>query len=195
MTPALLLRDWQNFFMLTGAAAATLIGLLFVAISISVGTNLSIKQARNSLRTFVSPILIYYSQVFIISCLAVMPLQSINILGDVVVVLGGLNVFLSLKVCWRILVLHRDEIDLGHWIWHFLLPFITSVLFVCTAIGFFNGAQLAAPGLSVADLLCLTIGLRNTWVLTLWLVLHQGSRSDTALERQIDSTDSESLIG
>ncbi|HEU0000054.1 MAG TPA: hypothetical protein VFQ36_04100 [Ktedonobacteraceae bacterium] len=195
MTPVLTLRDWQNFYMLTGAAAATLIGLLFVAISISVGTNLSIKQARNSLRTFVNPILVYYSQVFIISCLAIMPLQSINILGGVVVVLGGLNIFLALKICWRILVLHRDEMELGHWIWHFFLPLITSILYVCTAIGFFNGAQLAAPGLSVADLLCLAIGLRNTWVLTLWLVMHQGPRGDTVPERQANSADSESLIG
>ena len=195
MTPVLTLRDWQNFYMLTGAAAATLIGLLFVAISISVGANLSLKQARNSLRTFVSPILIYYSQVFIISCLAIMPLQSINILGGVVVVLGGLNIFLALKICWRILVLHRDEMVLGHWIWHFFLPLITSILFVCSAIGFFNGAPLAAPGLSVADLLCLSIGLRNTWVLTLWLAFHQGPRGDTVPDRQANSADSESLIG
>ena len=193
MTPVL--RDWQNFYMLTGAAAATLIGLLFVAISISVGTNLGIQQARNSLRTFVSPILVYYSQVFLISCLAVMPLQSINILGGVVMVLGGLNFFLALKVCWRILVLHREEMDIGHWIWHFLLPLIAGILLICTAIGFFSGAQLSAPGLAVTDLLCLTIGLRNTWVLTLWLVLHQGSRSSTASENSATNADAESLIG
>lgn len=183
MTLLLTTRDWQNFYMLTGAASATLIGLLFVAISISVGTNLNIQQAKNSLRTFVSPILIYYSQVFIISCLAVMPLQNIDILGGVVVVLGGLNFFLALKVCWRILVLHRDEMDLGHWIWHFSLPLITSILFICTALGFFNGSQLAPAGLALADMLCLATGLRNTWVLTLWLVFHQGPRSDTAPEK------------
>jgi hypothetical protein len=195
MTLLLTMRDWQNFYMLTGAASATLIGLLFVAISISVGANLSIQQARNSLRTFVSPILIYYSQVFIISCLAVMPLQSITILGGVVVVLGGLNFFLALKVCWRILVLHRDEMDPGHWIWHFLLPLITSILFVCSAIGFFTGWQLAPAGLALADILCLATGLRNTWVLTLWLVFHQGSRSDAAPEKLATSADSESLVG
>ena len=195
MTPVLTLRDWQNFYMLTGAATATLVGLLFVAISIAVGTNLSIKQARDSLRTFVSPILIYYSPVFVISCLAVMPLQSINILGGVVVILGGLNIFLVLKVCWRILVLHHDEMELGHWIWHFLFPLIASILFVCTAIGFFNGVQLAAPGLAVADLLCLSIGLRNTWVLTIWLALHQRSRSDVTSEKLANGADSESLIG
>lgn len=189
------MRDWQNFYMLTGAAAATLIGLLFVAISISVGANLSLQRARNSLRTFVSPILVYYAQVFAISCLMVMPLQSRNIPGLVIIVLGGINFFLALKVCWRILVLHRDEMDLGHWIWHFSLPLIAGILLVCIAIGFFNDTQLAAPGLAITDMLCLTIGLRNTWVLTLWLLLHQGQRSNSASENATNNADSESAIG
>ena len=195
MTLLQTIREWQNFYMLTGAAAATLIGLLFVAISISAGTNLSFERARNSLGTFVSPILVYYVQAFLISCLAVIPLQSINIPGFVIVVPGIIDVFLSLKVCWRILVLHRDEMDLGHWIWHFLLPLLTGLLLVGIAIGFFDDVQLAVPGLALADLLCLTIGLRNTWVLTLWLILHQARNNNAVTEKTADNTDSEAIIG
>lgn len=189
------IRSWQNFYMLTGAAAATLIGLLFVAISISVGTNLSVERARNSLRTFVSPILVYYVQAFLISCLAVIPLQSINIPGFIIAVPGIINVVLALKVCWRILVLHRDEMDLGHWIWHFLLPLLAGLLLIGIAIGFFSDVPLTIPGLAIADLLCLTIGLRNTWVLTLWLILHQARNNNAGTEKATDNADAESLIG
>src|SRR5690348_10393056 len=168
MTLLQTIRDWQNFYMLTGAAAATLIGLLFVAISISVGTNLSYERARNSLRTFVSPILVYYTQAFVISCLAVIPLQNVTIPGFVVAVPGIINVFLAMKICWRILVLHREEMDLGHWLWHFCLPLLTGLLLISIAIGFLYDAQLVTSGLAIAVLLCLAIGLRNTWVLTLW---------------------------
>lgn len=195
MTLLQTIRGWQNFYMLTGAAAATLIGLLFVAISISVGTNLSVERARNSLRTFVSPILIYYVQAFGISCLTVMPLQSINIPGFVIAVPGIIDVVLALKTCWRILVLHRDEMDLGHWIWHFLLPLLTGLLLIGIAIGIFIDVPLAAPGLAIADLLCLTIGLRNTWVLTLWLILHQARNDNAVSEEATDKVDSSSLIG
>jgi len=195
MTLLQTIRGWQNFYMLTGAAAATLIGLLFVAISISVGTNLSFERARNSLRTFVSPILVYYVQAFVISCLAVMPLQNITIPGFVIAVPGIINIFLALKICWRILVLHRDEMDLGHWIWHFLLPLLTGLLLVGIAIGFFYDMQLVATGLAIADLLCLTIGLRNTWVLTLWLILHQARNNSVGTEQVTDNADSGSLIG
>ncbi len=187
------LHDWQNFYMLTGTAAATLVGLLFVAISI--GSNLPVKQARDSLRTFVNPILNYYSQALLVSCLALMPLQSSLILGGVLLVLGSINIFLSLKVCWRMLVLHSgDALGLGHWIWHFLLPLVAGILFVCTAIGFLLGEQLALLGSSLTDLLCLTIGLRNTWVLTIWLVLHRRQSSDVDPEQQANRTVSASPI-
>jgi hypothetical protein len=88
--------------------------------------------------------------------------------------LGILNIVLASKVSWRIRIFHReDEIDFGHWIWHFLLPFIAGLLFLGSAIGFLLGVQLAPLGLATADLLLLSIGLHNTWVLTLWLALHR----------------------
>lgn len=169
------LHNWQNFYMLTGTAAATLIGLLFVAVSITVGTHISGKRASNLLHTFVSPTLIYYAQVLLISCLAVMPLLNLFAFQVALAVLGCLNIFLALKVCWRILVVHKDEqIDLEHWVWDTVLPFVAGILLLGSAISFSQSGQLAPLGLSIADLLCLAIGLHNTWVLMLWLILHQG---------------------
>lgn len=171
----LTLHDWQNFFMLTGTAVATLIGLLFVAVSITVGTQISGKRATDLLRTFVSPTLIYYAQVLLISCLAVMPLPNLFAFEIVLAVLGCLNIFLALKICWRILVVHRDEhINFEHWVWDIVLPLVAGILLLGSAISFSQSGQLAPLELSIADLLCLAIGLHNTWVLMIWLVLHQG---------------------
>jgi hypothetical protein len=172
MLNMLVLRDWQSFYLLTGTATATLIGLLFIAISI--GSNLPRQQITNNLQTFVNPTLLYYFQVFLVSCLAVMPLQSPFIYIGAFATLGILNIVLTSKVYWRIRVIHsEDEIDIRHWIWHLLLPFTTGLLLLASAIGFLLGIQLAPLGLAIADLLCLTIGLHNTWILTLWLALHR----------------------
>ncbi len=45
------------------------------------------------------------------------------------------------------------------------------------------------PGLSIADLLCLTTGLRNTWDLTIWLILHRGQSSEASSEERSSRTD------
>lgn len=170
MTLMPVLHDWQNFSMLTGAAAATLIGLLFVAISI--GTNLAMKGVADALQTFVTPTLIYYFQVLVASCLAVTPLQSPFVFGGALAILGCVNIVLALQVLWRIRVIHTNKkIDLRHSIWHFLLPLLVGLLFIGTAIGFFFSEPLAAIGFCLTNLLCLTIGLHNTWTLTIWLAL------------------------
>ena len=181
----LALHDWQNFYMLTGTAAATLIGLLFVAVSISMGTNLPLRQAANSLRTFVNPTLLYYVQALVVSCLSVMPLSGPLLLSVVLIVLGCIDIFLTAKVCWRILVLHRNEtIDLGHWVWHTAFPLLAGILYGGVAIGLLTGQQLAVGILSIPDLLCLAVGLHNTWVLTIWLLLHREGWDATQDEQQ-----------
>ena len=45
------------------------------------------------------------------------------------------------------------------------------------------------PGLSIADLLCLTTGLRNTWDLTIWLILHRWQSSEASSEEQANRMD------
>lgn len=53
------LRDWQNFSPLTGTAAATLAGLMFVAISL--GSRSITPIDVPALRVFVSPTLVISS--------------------------------------------------------------------------------------------------------------------------------------
>jgi hypothetical protein len=183
------LHDWQNFYLLTGTAAATLIGLLFVAFSISVGANITARKATDAIDTFVTPILLSYAQVFFISCLGVIPFQSFLIPGALLLAQGSANTLLAIRVAWRILALHREDMDRGHWVWHFLLPFLAGILLVSTALGVLTGEPLATAGLAVADLLCLAIGLRNSWMLTIWLVLYRTQGNDASPEKQTRGMD------
>jgi hypothetical protein len=187
------LRDWQNFYLLTGTAAATLIGLLFVAVSISVGSNLTVRKATDAISTFVTPILLSYAPVFLISCLGVIPFQSSFIPGAILMVQGSATILLALWVSWRILALHRDDMDRGHWVWHFVLPLVAGILLVATAFGVLQGASLALAGLAIADLLCLAVGLRNSWTLTVWLILYRTQGNDASPEKQVKDRDMASL--
>ena len=179
----LALHDWQSFYTVTATAAATLVGLLFVAISI--GGYIPEKEAREYTRTFVSPILINYAQVLILSCIALMPVQNGLIFPIAVVILGIINIFLVSKVLWRIQVVHRNDraVERDNWIWHVVVPGIGSLLLLVGAVDLFYNGQIAPLVVAVAELLYLALGLRNTWTLMIWLTVHSGGRF-TASERE-----------
>jgi hypothetical protein len=63
-------HGWENFFIVGATAGATLIGLLFVAITL--GAGLSTPQGLNASRAFLTPTLILFSGV-LFACMAVLP--------------------------------------------------------------------------------------------------------------------------
>jgi hypothetical protein len=176
----LTLHDWQNFYILTGTASATLIGLLFVAIS--AGGYIPAQQAREYTRTFVNPILLVYAQVLFVSCLFLIPLQSTLLFSIVLSALGIFNLLLTGKVLWRIRVVHRDdtEIERNHFVWYTLLPIVVSLLLIGSAVGFFLAIPFTLLIIASVVLATLAVGLRNTWNLMLWLTMHRGvSRAES----------------
>ena len=65
------LHAWHEFYLLVGTAAATLLALLFVAVSLGTGY-LGDKDQRGP-RTFMSPVVIHFTSVFFISAVCLVP--------------------------------------------------------------------------------------------------------------------------
>jgi hypothetical protein len=59
------LQRWHDFYLLVGGAAATLVGLMFVAISL--GSRLITEQSVPALRVFVTPTIIHFIYVLVIA--------------------------------------------------------------------------------------------------------------------------------
>src|SRR5579872_2675981 len=70
-----MLHGWENFFVAAATAGATLIGLLFVAISL--GTGLSTSHGLNATRAFLTPTLIRFSGVLFVSLAMLPPWPSV----------------------------------------------------------------------------------------------------------------------
>ena len=65
------LKQWHDFYMLVGTAGATLLALLFVAVSL--GAGFLTDERRPATRTFMSPVVLHFSSVFFLSAIALFP--------------------------------------------------------------------------------------------------------------------------
>ena len=65
------LKQWHDFYTLVGTAGATLLGLLFVAVSL--GAGYLTEEHQLAIRTFYSPVVIHFTSVFFLSAVALFP--------------------------------------------------------------------------------------------------------------------------
>ena len=75
---AALMRDWHDFYALVGTAAATPVGLMFVADSI--GADISSEKDLEPMKTFITSPVVHFSIARLI-CLATLPTQTWTMRG------------------------------------------------------------------------------------------------------------------
>jgi len=66
--------DWDNFYMLAGGTGGTLIGLIFVVITL--GIDHAQKGDELRARVFVTPILVYFTNLLVIAMVMVPPMPD-----------------------------------------------------------------------------------------------------------------------
>jgi len=67
--------DWDNFYMLAGGTAGTLIGLIFVVITL--GMDHAQEGDALRIRIFVTPILVYFVRLLVIGMVMVPPMAPL----------------------------------------------------------------------------------------------------------------------
>ena len=66
-----MLEHWHDFYMLVGTAAAALLALLFVAVSLGAGV-LS-RETSGPTRTYMSPVAFHFTAVLFVAAVALVP--------------------------------------------------------------------------------------------------------------------------
>ena len=163
-------QNWQTFYFLVGGAAAGLVGLTFVAIT--VGSGQIGKQEIPGLRTFVNPTLIHFIYVLVTASVVVMPTVTRMQLG-ILLVLAGLGssgrALTSLPFMWQ--QYKKNIVDMHDWAWYFLAPVVSYLMYVGAGAGLLLGKRQALDGLAWASILLLVAGIRNTWDMVMWFML------------------------
>jgi hypothetical protein len=162
--------EWQSFYILVGSAAATLVGLIFVAMS--VGSSLITAKDLPALRVAVSPTIVQFLSVLATSAVVLVPILSATLLGILLVVVGLISCGLTVA---GVPVLRRAHPNVHAWVWYFVVPGLGYILFIGSGIGLLLHVGQAATGLGLATLLLLVGGVRNAWDLVIFRLLHQGA--------------------
>ena len=167
------LKEWREFYLLIGTAGATLLALLFVAVSLGAGY-ISDRKAIG-IRTFMSPVVIHFACIFFISALVLVPAHRdsffATLIGAAAVIGAVVSAFTAVQVMRSNLSNYvLDYFAYGHF------PALGYLGLLVAAVLVYLGNERALDVLA-GSLLALTIvNIRNVWDLTLSMVRQQARR-------------------
>ena len=170
------LKEWHEFYVLVGTAGATLVALLFVAVSLGAGFLTQDRAAAT--RAFFSPVVIHFAAVFVIAAVALVPTHRSAFFAALIVACAGfgfaVSAFTSIQLLrnrWTDYL--QDHLSYG------LLPLAAYLALIAAAAMIFMRQPGSLDVLAGSLLVLLIINIRNAWDLTLSMVRRQsGDKSD-----------------
>ena len=162
--------SWHDFYLLCGGAAATLAGLMFVAVTF--GAGLVNDENAATMRAFVDPPLFHFMHVITTACIFLMPSMTATVFGALLLA-GAAARLVGLAWVYRYYRRaheERGDMELSDWLIGILLPGVAFALFITGGVGLVMGLGPSLTIVAGATLGILVIGMRSAWELMLWLV-------------------------
>ena len=166
---------WDEFYLLAGSAAAVLIGLIFVVMTLMQDRPRSSVLAGTKL--YMGPVVLQVSFVLVLSAAALVPgidARSFSLVAVVIAIWGLARGVWSAIGIWRI---EGGEV---HWTDKWFYGVMPTALYVALAVmawAFWIGQPWAAIGVAVVITGLLLLSIRNEWDLVTWLAPRPDSDS------------------
>jgi hypothetical protein len=167
------LKEWHDFYVLVGTAGATLLALLFVAVSC--GAGFLTEERRSGTSTFMSPVVVHFTSVFFLSAVALCPWHQIKYFAVLIGVIALVGAVLSTTITIRVV---RTDLtnDLEDYFAYGLLPGLGYLALLAAAVSVYLETDFGLHALAGALLLLAVVNIRNAWDLTLAMVQqHRGA--------------------
>jgi hypothetical protein len=158
------LKEWQNFYVLVGTAGATLLALLFVAVSLGAGTLTD--ERRSGTRTFMSPVVYHFTSVFFLSAISLFPWHKAQIFAALIGITALVGAIMSAVITVR--VVRTDMTNhVEDYLAYGLLPGLGYLALLAAAVSIYLEHEFGLHALAGALLLLAIVNIRNAWDLTL----------------------------
>ena len=162
------LQHWHELYSVAGGVAATLMGLMFVVISLG-QRGLATERGFQITRALYTPIVVFFVTIVIMSMLMLMPDTPPGALGGLlgVVSVAGL-IYMTVSGAyntWR-----ASELGVDDLLWYVVLPYISYAALGVAAVMIWRAAPFGPHVEAGAMLLLLLIAIRNAWDLVVFSV-------------------------
>ncbi len=162
-----MLHGWENFFSVGATSGATLVGLLFVAITL--GDDLSSPRGVHTTHAFLTPTLIWLGGV-LFECMAMLPpWPSAWPVGIILGLFGVIGFVYQIHI-----ILKRRKVDFVSpgwldWTLFSALPVFGNASLIAGAAGLIAEKLFAPYAIAGAIAVLLLVGIYGAWDLTLWI--------------------------
>jgi hypothetical protein len=163
-----LLERWANFYLLTSAAAATLIGLLFVVITLAAERRVEGVKGTAKIRVYLTPTVVYFASVLGLAALLIFPNHTrltatlcICLVGVVGLLYSGTSLIGGDK---KSFVELRDRIPYA------IFPFGAYSLLTLGGVLLLHDPQRGLTLVAVGMLSLLAVAIRNSWAIAIHVV-------------------------
>jgi hypothetical protein len=168
-SPTELLREWHDFYVLVGTASATLVGLMFIAVSI--GSSIFNEEKRASMTAFITPTVMHFAAVLFACLMVTIPTQTWLTLGALLGAGGLAGSIYCGRILVQIIIQHRFNVDLTDRVFYVLLPLLGYLLALLSAVLLVMRSAESANLIAAALLTLLFAAIRNAWDMMVWIVI------------------------
>lgn len=173
--------SWWNFFYLCGSAAATLTGLMFIAVPLASG--LIKKDTLAQVNVFLSPLCFHFLHVFFLCSAAAVPRANPSLTG-VAAIVSALWRLTGMPKHYSVLRTEASregtEIELSDWMFLVVFPIAIYVSLIGAGIGLLSGKSWAIPTLAASCIALLLVAARGAWDTLVTIAVIRSRQSDSA---------------
>jgi len=163
------LKEWHDFYVLVGTAGATLLALLFVAVSLGAGFLTEERQAGT--RTFMSPVVVHFTSVFFLAAVALCPWHQTRFFAALIGITALVGAAISTYITVQVIRTDMTN-EMEDYLAYGVLPDLAYLALLVAAVSIYLESDLGLDALAGALLLLAVVNIRNAWDLTLAMVRH-----------------------
>jgi hypothetical protein len=176
-----MIKGWENFYEVTGTAAAGLIGVMFVVTTLTAGLEHS-RMSRGA-RVYLTPIVFHFSIIVILSAIALAP--DLHPMGESAILGGCAVVGVVYSIVTTVRLFTLGEEFLADWedrSFYGLAPTVAYGVLGFGAACVARSDPMAPHEIGGAVLVLLLISIRNAWDLATFLVMRPRGPPQSAAE-------------